>query len=58
MGKCALIVDDSKTSRVVLSRILETHELAVDTAVSAEDAFDYLHGNRIRKRIWPPSAPY
>ena len=46
MGKCALIVDDSKTSRVVLSRILETHALVVDTAVSAEDALDYLNGNR------------
>ena len=31
---------------MVLSRILETHALEVDTAVSAEDAIDYLNGNR------------
>ncbi len=46
MGKCALIVDDSRTSRVVLGRILETYELAVDTADSAESALDYLTDNR------------
>lgn len=46
MGKCALIVDDSRTSRAVLQRILETHELTVDTAVSAESALDYLTENR------------
>lgn len=46
MGKTALIVDDSKSARVVLRRMLETHELDVDTAESAEDALDYLNGNR------------
>lgn len=46
MGKCALIVDDSRTSRAVLQRILETHELAVDTAESAEVALEYLVENR------------
>ncbi len=45
MGKCALIVDDSRTSRVVLGRILETYDLAVDTAESAESALDYLIDN-------------
>lgn len=46
MGKCALIVDDSRTSRAVLQRILETHELYVDHADSAESALDYLNENR------------
>ena len=38
MHKTALIVDDSKSARVVLKKMLETHELNVDTAESAEDA--------------------
>ncbi len=46
MSKCALIVDDSRTSRAVLQRILETHELYVDHADSAESALDYLMENR------------
>jgi len=46
MAKTALIVDDSKSARVVLKRMLETHELDVDTAESAEDALVYLNGNR------------
>ena len=46
MGKCALIVDDSRTSRAVLQRILETHDLYVDHADSAESALDYLMENR------------
>ena len=46
MGKTALIVDDSKSARVVLKRMLETHELDVATAESAEDALVYLHDNR------------
>lgn len=46
MGKCALIVDDSRTSRAVLQRILETHDLTVDTAESAETALEYLVENR------------
>jgi len=46
VGKTALIVDDSKSARVVLKRMLETHELTVDTAESAEDALDYLCDNR------------
>ena len=40
--KRALIVDDSKSARVVLSRLLERHELAVDTTESAESALVYL----------------
>jgi CheY-like chemotaxis protein len=46
LSKCALIVDDSRTSRAVLRRILETHALDVDTAESAEAALEYLAQNR------------
>ena len=46
MAKTALIVDDSRSARVVLKRVLETHELDVDTAESAEDALDYLTDHR------------
>jgi CheY-like chemotaxis protein len=45
-AKRALIVDDSKSARVVLSRLLEKHELAVDTTDSAEDALLYLREHR------------
>jgi CheY-like chemotaxis protein len=44
--KRALIVDDSKSARVVLSRVLEKLELAVDTTESAESALDYLRDHR------------
>jgi CheY-like chemotaxis protein len=40
--KRALVVDDSKSARAFLSRILERHEIAVDAADSAEAAIDYL----------------
>jgi CheY-like chemotaxis protein len=40
--KRALVLDDSATARVILKRMLESHGLAVDTAVSAEDAFEQL----------------
>lgn len=40
--KRALIVDDSRSARVILSRMLETHGLQVDTAESAEQALEYL----------------
>ena len=46
MSKTALIVDDSRSARVVLKKVLETHELDVDTAESAEDALDYLNDHR------------
>ena len=45
-GKRALIVDDSRSARVILSRMLEQHGLAVDTAESAEQALDYLQQHR------------
>jgi len=41
-AKRALVVDDSKSARVVLSRMLEKYGIAVDTADSAEAALDYL----------------
>jgi len=46
VSKTALIVDDSRSARVVLKKMLETHALAVDTVESAEDALAYLSGNR------------
>lgn len=46
MGKTALIVDDSRSARVVLKKMLEKHELLVDTAESAEAALEYLNDHR------------
>jgi CheY-like chemotaxis protein len=45
-GKRALIVDDSRSARVILSRMLEQHGMAVDTAESAEQALEYLGQHR------------
>src|SRR5271170_6942161 len=44
--KRALVVDDSKSARVLLSRILEKYEVEVDMAESAEQAIEYLKNNR------------
>ncbi|MGE0580692.1 MAG: response regulator [Steroidobacteraceae bacterium] len=44
--KRALIVDDSKSARAFLSRILTKYEIEVDTAESAEQAIEYLGGQR------------
>jgi CheY-like chemotaxis protein len=41
-AKRALIVDDSRSARVILGRMLETHGLVVDTVESGEQALDYL----------------
>ncbi|MEZ5498179.1 MAG: response regulator [Steroidobacteraceae bacterium] len=41
-GKRALIVDDSRSARTFLARMLEKHELEVDSVESAEQAIDYL----------------
>src|ERR1700691_7763 len=38
----ALVVDDSKSARAFLTRILERYELTVDGVESAEQAIDYL----------------
>ena len=45
-SKRALVVDDSKSARAFLSRILERHEITVDAAESAEAAIDYLTRNQ------------
>lgn len=42
MTKRALIVDDSRSARVILGRMLEGYGLAVDSAESAEQALEYL----------------
>src|SRR5579864_3164584 len=46
MGKRALIVDDSKSARLSLARMLEKHGIEVDTAESAELALEYLRTHR------------
>jgi len=43
-NRLALVVDDSKTARVTLKRMLEKHDIEVDTLESAEQALDYLIG--------------
>jgi CheY-like chemotaxis protein len=45
-AKRALVVDDSKSARAFLARILERHEIAVDAAESAEAALEYLARNK------------
>jgi CheY-like chemotaxis protein len=45
-GKRALVVDDSKSARVVLSRMLEKYGILVDSADSAESALEYLKSRR------------
>lgn len=45
-AKRALVVDDSKSARVVLSRMLEKFGIEVDTAESAEAALEYLKKSR------------
>ncbi|SDU18333.1 response regulator [Halopseudomonas salegens] len=41
--KRALVVDDSRSARLILKRLLEQHGIAVDEAASAEAALDFLH---------------
>jgi CheY-like chemotaxis protein len=45
-AKRALIVDDSKSARLFLARILEKFELDVDNAENAEAAIEYLTTHR------------
>ncbi|HTD12177.1 MAG TPA: response regulator [Steroidobacteraceae bacterium] len=45
-AKRALIVDDSKSARVFLARVLENYDIDVDSAESAEAAIEYLISNR------------
>jgi CheY-like chemotaxis protein len=44
--KRALVVDDSKSARVILSRMLEKYDIEVEMAESAEQAIDYLTRHR------------
>jgi CheY-like chemotaxis protein len=44
--KRALVVDDSKSARVILSRMLEKYDIEVDMAEAAEQAIEYLKSNR------------
>jgi CheY-like chemotaxis protein len=44
--KRALVVDDSKSARVILSRMLEKYDIEVDMAESAEQAIEYLKQGR------------
>jgi CheY-like chemotaxis protein len=46
MSKRALIVDDSRSARVILSRMLEGYGLKVDPAESAEQALEHLRQSR------------
>src|ERR1700744_3228402 len=41
-----LVVDDSKSARVILSRMLEKYDIEVDMAESAGQAIEYLTPNR------------
>jgi CheY-like chemotaxis protein len=45
-AKRALVVDDSKSARVILSRMLEKYDIEVDMAESAEQAIEYLKHDR------------
>ena len=45
-AKRALVVDDSRSARAFLARILERHSLEVDGAESAEAALEYLKRTR------------
>lgn len=45
-AKCALVVDDSKSARAFLARMLEKYELDVVSAESAEQAIEYLAHHR------------
>ena len=44
--KRALVVDDSRSARILLRRMLEKHDILVDTVESARDALEFLTVNR------------
>src|SRR5262245_33647819 len=46
MTKRALIVDDSRSARVILSRMLDGYRLQVDSSESAEHALEFLRQSR------------
>lgn len=45
-SKRVLVVDDSRSARLVLKRLLEQHGIIVDEVESAEDALEYLVYNK------------
>jgi len=45
-AKRALVVDDSRSARTFLARLLEGHQLEVDSVETAEQAIDYLTRHR------------
>src|SRR6516162_1964366 len=45
-AKRALIVDDSRSARLFLARMLEKYEIDVDSAETAEAAIEYLASHR------------
>lgn len=45
-AKCALVVDDSKSARTFLAKMLEKYELEVVSVESAEQAIEYLAHHR------------
>lgn len=44
--RSALVVDDSRSARYILQRLLERRHIQVDVADSAQQAFDYLRTHR------------
>jgi CheY-like chemotaxis protein len=46
ISRRALVVDDSRSARVILSRLLEGYGMQVDTAESGEQALEYVNTTR------------
>jgi CheY-like chemotaxis protein len=46
VAKRALVVDDSRSARAFLAKLLEEQQIEVDAAETAEQALDYLQQNR------------
>jgi CheY-like chemotaxis protein len=55
--KRALVVDDSRSARVALQRLLEKHDLAVSFAESGEEAIEFLKGHEIDVIFMDHSMP-
>ena len=46
LARNALLVDDSKSARFVLGKLLQQHDFSVEMAASAEDALEFLKTHR------------
>jgi CheY-like chemotaxis protein len=55
--KHALVVDDSKSARVALKRMLEKHHLIVDFAASGEEAIEFLKAQPVDVIFMDHSMP-